>query len=112
MINIYKIKILCGKITSLLIVGGKQNEFMENKKKNRRRAHCSMWFFFKLWFCSPKCCMRLSLELLSATATFAIYCKHDDGNIQVKIFVINSECLHHDTAAVQVFQKHLVSCTE
>lgn len=45
MINIYKIKILFGKITSLLIVGGKQNEFMENKKKTEEE-HIEVCDFF------------------------------------------------------------------
>ena len=39
---------------------------------------------------------------------FAIYYRGDDGEIGMKSFVISSECLHHDTIAVYVFQEHLV----
>ena len=39
---------------------------------------------------------------------FAIYYRDDDGEIGMKSFVIISECLHHDTIAVYVFQEHLV----
>ena len=39
---------------------------------------------------------------------FAIYYKNMDGEIRMKGFVIISECMHHDTIAVHVFQKYLV----
>ena len=39
---------------------------------------------------------------------FAIYYKNINSEIRMKSFVIISECLHHDTIAVHVFQKYLV----
>lgn len=41
--------------------------------------------------------------------SFGCYCSHNDGNIQIKSFVVISKFLHRDTVTVHLFQKHWVT---
>lgn len=90
----------------------KQNEFMKIKKEELKENECIVVCDFSenYAFVLQNAAQGFHWNNNQATVhPFAIYYRNNYGNIQVKSLVIISECLHHDTIAVHVFQKHLVN---
>ena len=89
----------------------KQNEFMNNKKKELTENECIVVCDFSenYAFVVQDSVQGVHWNNNQVTVhPFAIYYRDDDFEIGMKSFVIISECLHHYTIAVYVFQEHLV----
>lgn len=107
-----KLKISLEKLLlhSFLVI--RQNEFMKSKKQELTENECIVVCDFSenYGFVVQNAAQGFHWNNNQATVhPFAIYHKDNNGNLQVKSLVMISECLHHDTIAVHVFQKHLVN---
>ena len=88
----------------------KQNEFMNITKEKLTENECFVVCDFSgnYAFVVQNSVQGIHWNNNQATVhPFAIYHKNLDSG-RMKSFVIISECLHHDTIAVHVFQKYLV----
>ena len=88
----------------------KQNDFISSKKMEMTENECIVICDFSENYAFVVQNSVQGVHWNNSQATvhpFAIYYK-DNDKVEMKSFVIISDCLHHDTIAVHVFQRHLV----
>jgi len=89
----------------------KQNEFMTKKKEELTTDECivNCDFSENYAFVLQDSVQGVHWKNNQATVhPFAICFRNNEGEIGFKSLVMISECLHHDTIAVHVFQRHLL----
>lgn len=108
----YLEKLKCGLEKLLLhsFLVKKQNDFVSTKKIEMTENECIVMCDFSenYAFVVQNSVQGVHWNNNQATIhPFAIYYKIND-EVEMKSFVVISDCLHHDTVAVHVFQRHLV----